>query len=177
MDGSVVFAMWRQCALPWWHIGATWWIQSNLCFIWPTGVNNPNSKSIGSAIFAQLAADCRYTLQRAAPFPLKITLSHRGSGPPSNTWFLVHIRARNPNGISVSRFCTDDRGVSLYFTMGHPLPPQNCPFPWGSGLHLIHGSLGPPKSQPKRHLEPFLHGSLVWRLTNVTDRQTMLPAR
>jgi len=81
MDGSVVFAMWRQCALPWWHIGATWWIQSNLCFIWPTGVNNPNSKSIGSAIFAQLAADCRYTLQWAAPFPLKITLSHLGSGP------------------------------------------------------------------------------------------------
>jgi len=32
---------------------------------------------------------------------------------------------------SVSCFCTDDRRVSLYFTMGRPFPPQNCPFPWG----------------------------------------------
>ena len=30
-----------------------------------------------------------------------------------------------------SRFRTDDRRVSLYFTMGRPFPPQNCPFPWG----------------------------------------------
>ena len=28
-----------------------------------------------------------------------------------------------------SRFCTDDRRVSLYFIMGHPFPPKNCPFP------------------------------------------------
>jgi len=32
-----------------------------------------------------------------------------------------------------SRFCTDDRRVALYFTMGRPFPHQNCPFPWGSG--------------------------------------------
>jgi len=30
---------------------------------------------------------------------------------------------------SVQPFCTDDRIVSLYFTMGRP-PPQNCPLPW-----------------------------------------------
>jgi len=29
------------------------------------------------------------------------------------------------------RFCTDDCRVSLYFTMGRPFLPQNCPFPWG----------------------------------------------
>jgi len=28
-----------------------------------------------------------------------------------------------------SRFCIDDRKVSLYFTMERPFPLQNCPFP------------------------------------------------
>jgi len=47
-DGSIVFARWRQCALPWRHIGATW---QHLCFVRPTGAHNPNGKSIDSAIF------------------------------------------------------------------------------------------------------------------------------
>jgi len=72
-----------------------------------------------------------------------------------------------------SRFCTDDRKVFLYFTMGRPFPPQNCPFSLGSGPHLIHGSLGPPESSD---LNPngisigaaFLQSSLVCQ----TDRQT-----
>jgi len=38
-----------------------------------------------------------------------------------------------------SRFCTYDRRVSLYFTIGRPFP-QNCPFPWEDvDLHLIDG--------------------------------------
>ena len=32
-------------------------IQLNFCFLWPTRVHNPNSKSICSAIFAQVSAD------------------------------------------------------------------------------------------------------------------------
>jgi len=64
-DGSVVFARRRQYALPCGHSGATWWIWLNLCFLWPTGVDNPNSKSIGSAISAQLTAESSYTLQWA----------------------------------------------------------------------------------------------------------------
>jgi len=35
-DGSIVFARWRQCALLCGHIGATWRIRLNLCFLWPT---------------------------------------------------------------------------------------------------------------------------------------------
>jgi len=31
----------------------------------------------------------------------------------------------------LSRFCTDECRVSLYFTMGCPFPPQNCSFPQG----------------------------------------------
>jgi len=58
MDGSIVFAMWHQCALPWGHSGAMWRTRLNLCFLWPTQVHNPNSKSIGSAAFTQLMAGC-----------------------------------------------------------------------------------------------------------------------
>jgi len=63
-----------------------------------------------------------------------------------------------------SRLCTDDRRVSLYFTMGHPFP-TICPFPWGDlEPHLIHGSLGPPQYSTQmaaRSVQPFLEGSLV----------------
>ena len=66
---------------------------SNACFLAPTLVHNPNGISISSAVFAQITAECRYTLQWAAP---------RGSGPPSNTWFPWPTRIYNPNGISIS---------------------------------------------------------------------------
>jgi len=48
-------------------------------------------------------AENRYNLQWAALLPLKIALSHGGSGPPSNTWFLGSTRVRSPNGISIGR--------------------------------------------------------------------------
>ena len=57
------------------------WAPSNTCLLWSTQVYNPNGISIGSAVFAQITAECRYSLQRAAPFSLKITPSHGGSGP------------------------------------------------------------------------------------------------
>jgi len=37
---------------------------------------------IGSAVFAQLTAEGRCTLQQAAPFPLKIALPMGDSDPP-----------------------------------------------------------------------------------------------
>jgi len=68
-----------------------------------------------------------------------------------------------------SHFCTTHGRVSLYFAMGHPFPPQNCPFPWGDlDPHLIHGSLGTPK--PKS-----IGASIFAGLTTVTDRQTDWP--
>ena len=88
---------WRQCALPCGHISATWRIRLNLCFI---RVHNPNVKSIGSAVSAQLTAGSPYTLQWA-PLSHKIAPSHGGAGPPSNTWFPGHTRVLNLNGISI----------------------------------------------------------------------------
>jgi len=71
------------------------WTPSNTWFLWPTRVQISNSISIGSAVFAQLAAERPYTLQRAAlsTFQLKIAPSHGGSGP--------HL-IRNSFGVSES---------------------------------------------------------------------------
>jgi len=48
-----------------------------LYFLGPTWVQIPNGISIGSAIFAQLTAECPYTLQQAAPYPSKLPLPMR----------------------------------------------------------------------------------------------------
>jgi len=63
MDGSTVFARWRQRAS-----------QANTCFLEPTRVQIPNGISIGSAVFVQLTAQHLYTLQWAVPFPPKMPL-------------------------------------------------------------------------------------------------------
>jgi len=57
--------------------------------------------AISPAIFAQLTAPSPYTLQWAAPFPLRIAISHGVSGPSSNTWFLGPTRVHNPYGILI----------------------------------------------------------------------------
>jgi len=67
----------------------------------PTQVHNQIDISIGSAIFAQLTAKCRHTLQRADADPLTIANLHRGSRPPTNTWFFEPTRVHNPNGILI----------------------------------------------------------------------------
>jgi len=69
-----------------------------LCFLRPIQVHNANGKWIGSSIFAQFTAECRYTLQRAVPFPFLKLPFPRGSGPHL-TRFLRPIQAHNPNGI------------------------------------------------------------------------------
>jgi len=69
---------------------------------WPIWVHNPNGISTGSAVFAQMTAECPYTLQWDAPFPSQnLPLPMDGSGCPSNTWFPGLTRVLNPNGISI----------------------------------------------------------------------------
>ena len=89
-------------------------------------------------------------------------------GPPSNTIPTAHPSPQpKRHHYRFSRLCTDDRRVSLYFTMGPYSPPKICPFPWADlDSHLIHGSPGPPKSSTQtaaRWVQPFLQGSLVWQ--------------
>jgi len=67
-------------------------------------------------------------------------------------------------------FCTDNNRVSLYFTMGHPFPPQNCHFPWGKWTPSNIWFLGPTKFSTQTaswSVQLFFAG-----LTSVTDRQT-----
>jgi len=74
---------------------------SNTRFLGAIRVHNLNSISIGSVIFAQGTAECPYTLQWDAHFPLKIAHSHGGIWTPSNTWFLGLTRVLDPNGILI----------------------------------------------------------------------------
>jgi len=111
--------------------------------------------------FAQLTAETPYTLQWA-PLSANIVPSHVGIWT-SNHWASPSQQPKWQHH-RFSHFCTDDRGVSLYFIIGPPLPPQNCPLPWGCCTHLTHSSLGPPESSTQtssRLAEPFLQGALV----------------
>jgi len=54
------------------------------CNTWcfpPKRVHNQNGTSIGSAVFAQMTAECLYTLQWLGCFPLKLSLPMLASGP------------------------------------------------------------------------------------------------
>ena len=133
-------------------------------------IHNPNSKSIGSAVSAQLTAVSLYTLQWATLSP-KITPAQGGSGP---TYFMIPWASPSPktkwHHDRFSCFRTSDCRVSLYFTMGCPFPPQNCPLPWGIWTPIQN--MLPRTNQsslPKRHLDQF---TVFAGLTSVTDRPT-----
>ena len=71
-------------------------LPSNSWFLGPIQAHNPNGISIGLAVFAQMTAECPYTLQWDALPPLKIAPSS------FNTWFPGPTRVLNPDGISIS---------------------------------------------------------------------------
>jgi len=60
--------------------------------------HNPNGTSIGSAVFAQMTAECLYTLQWFACFPLNFAPSHDGVWTSCNTRFIGPTQVRNQNG-------------------------------------------------------------------------------
>ena len=90
-----------------------------------------NSISIGSAVFAQLTAERRYTVQRAACPPLKIASSHGGIWTPFNTRVLIGpIRAHNPNGISTGAAVFEQMATQCPYTLQcAALPPSKLPLP------------------------------------------------
>jgi len=148
----------------------------NLCFLQLNGVHNPNGKSIGLAVFAQLTAESPYTLQWASLSP-KLPLSIGDLDPhllyDFSGQFEPVTQTVSP---SVQPFLyTNDRRVSLYFTMGYP-PPSKLPLPVGDvDPDLMHGSLGPPKSSTQtasRLFQLFLQSSLMWQTGRQTDRPT-----
>jgi len=75
-------------------------LPSNTRFLGSIRAHNPNGISIGSALFAEMTAECPYTLQRDAPSPQNCPFPW-GCGPASNTWFHGPTPVLNPNGISI----------------------------------------------------------------------------
>jgi len=119
-----------QFALPRGHIGTTWQIQLNLCFLRLTRVHNPNGKLIGSAIFAELTAECRRAWLGTS-FPIIIAPRHGVAGS-----HLIHASLGPPESLTqmasqlVQPFLQSSRQSVIM--SGHALPRQNCCFPWGS---------------------------------------------
>jgi len=112
----------------------------NSWFLEPDQAHNPNCITIVSTIFAQVTAECPYTLQWV-PFPPKLPLHIRESGPPFEP-------TTQTASLSVQPFFHrwPQSAPILYNTMGRPFPPSKLPLSMGrSGPHLIHGSLGPPE--------------------------------
>jgi len=125
-------------------------------------VNWANGISTDSAIFAQLTAESRYTLQWTAPFPLKIAPSHGdlnlylihgslGMGPPQSL--------TQTASLLVQPFCTAHKCPNtLQWPAPHPL--KTARSNGGFGPHLIRWGLirwptrvlNPAASRP---VEPF----------------------
>jgi len=57
------------------------WPRSNTWFLRPIGAHSPNGISISSAVFAQMTAECPYTLQCDVPSPSKLPLPMGDLGP------------------------------------------------------------------------------------------------
>jgi len=108
----------------WRHLANT--IELVLPLVHP--VHNPSGKSIGSAIFSELTAECcRACLGMS--FPLIIAPLRRVSGP-----HLVHASLDLPEFMaqtasqSVHQFLHSSRQSVPILYNGPPFPPQNCPF-------------------------------------------------
>jgi len=144
MNGSMIFASWRQCAP---HL-----IHASLAILYPT--QQPNGTSIHSAIFAHLTAECR----RAYPSPKNCPLAWGDLDPHLTHGSLgilhwVYI----PNGIAIGSAIFAQLTAECHWAMPYPLKKLHLCM-GQSGLHLIHGSLGPPESKSQtasRLVKPF----------------------
>jgi len=169
------------------HIGATWRARLKLCTLAPPGEYDWTCASLGppkpKRQIDRFSGFCTSSRQKVPIFTMGVPFIQNcpfplGDLDPMN--FVIPWTSPSPQPKRhldrFSRFCTDDRGVCLHFTMGHPFSPQNCPFPWGDlDPNLIHGSLGPPESSfqtASRSVQPFLYGLLVWQTDRPTDHAT-----
>jgi len=120
-------------------------------------------------------ASLYFTNYNGPPFSRPNWPSHGGSGHPANTWFLWHIRAQNPNCISIGSavfFHSSPQSVSILYngpclpclkiapSMGRSGPPSNTWF------------LGPTESSTANGTS--IGWGIFAGLTTVTDRQTTL---
>jgi len=120
-----------------------------LCFLQPTRVHNPNDKLIGSAIFAQLTAECRRVHCRHLANTIEIVYIGAIWWIPLNSCFFRTTQVHNPNSRSAQ--LTAECPYTLLYA---PLFPK-LPLPMGElNPHLTRDSLG---IQAKWHLDQFCH--------------------
>jgi len=151
----------------WGHIGATWLIRLNLCFLRSTvSTIQTANRWVQPFCIAHGRKTLYFTVGvLSSKFP-----THVASGPPHDSLGSSVVRVHNPNGISIGLAVFAQMTAECPYTLqlDTPFPLNTAPSHGGSGPHLIHGYLqAHPSSQPKRQ------GSLVWQ----TDRQTTLLGR
>jgi len=87
----------------------------------------------------------------------------------SKAWFLCQPESQPKQHLDQLNRLHSSWQTLLYFTMGCPFPPQNCPFTEGDlDPYLTHGSLGPPS--PHWYLNKFRHFCRVQDRNRQTDR-------
>jgi len=160
-DFSVVFARWCQHTLPSGHIGATWRIQLNLCFLQPISVHNPNGKSVGSAIFVQLMAERRQAHWHHLPNVIELVHIDATCRIRLNLCFLQPTRVHNPNGKSICSAVFAQLTAGSPYTLKWAAPSPKLLLPMGgSGIPSNTLSVGQPKSTTQaasQSVQLFLH--------------------
>jgi len=87
--------------------------------------------SIGSAVLAQVTAQCPYTVQWDGPFPAQnCPQSNMWLPEQSNTWFPGPTRVLNPNGISIGS------AVFVWLTSVTDTPTDRSRYSVGNRPHL-----------------------------------------
>ena len=164
----------QNCPFSW---GSGFWTPSNSWSLGPFWSQNPNGITIGSALFAQVTAECSYTLQWV-PLSPKNCLFPWEIWTPSNTWFLGPIRTHNRNGVSIGSPVLHrwPQIVPILWNWT-PLYPSKLPLPMEESRPSSNTCFpGQPESSTQmasRSVQPFLQDSLVWE----TDWQTTLLGR
>jgi len=138
------------------------WTPSNAWLLGPSRVLNPNGMSSGSTIFAQMTAECFYTLESDTPLPLKIVASHgeRVVAGPTKVFSPNRIRGLPPYQVascSIQPFGHNRHG------------PQLGAVPFGEGELCPHLTVWP-VSRPTSMPSFILIHPTVWPMATIHQR-------
>ena len=159
-DGSIIFTTWRQCALPWGHIGATWRIWLNL------GLAHPSSQPKWQ--IERFSHFCTAHGRVSSGMPGHVLSSNncpfaQGNwAAPSNTYFLGPTWVHNQMASrSVQPFLHRSWQSVAILHNGLPLSLLKLPLSMGNqDPHLKRDSWGPSElttQMASRLVQLFLH--------------------
>jgi len=162
MDGSIVFARWRQCPFSCGHIGEYNWTCSS--FGPPESITQTANRSVQPLLHS--SPQKVPIINNGRPFPSKLPLIVGGIWTTSNSWFLGPVRVHNPNCVTIGTAVFAQVTAECPYTLQWAAPAlSKLPLPWGIWTQSNTWFLGPPESSiqtASRSVKPFLEGSLVW---------------